>query len=155
MLNLTYHLIDKVTINLGETIGHNRNEQRGKTTISSVIRNYSTKGNVTYKITKGLTVNTSLDYQNNVAANGNSIKANIWNAGANYRFMQQKAELKLSAFDLLRQNKNIENFVRENSATTTITNGLQQYFMVTFSFYPRKFGSNNAPPPPTGGIILR
>ncbi|MEO9144419.1 MAG: outer membrane beta-barrel protein [Ginsengibacter sp.] len=149
-LTATYSLTDKFNITVGETIANNRSEQKGKNIITSVIRNYSTTGNINYFITKKINFNTSLDYQNNKAANGNSIKANIWNANAIYRFMQQKAELKFSAFDLLRQNKNIENFVMENSATTTITNGLQQYFMITFSFYPRKFGSKNGPPPPPG-----
>ncbi len=144
-LSATYSLIDKFNITIGETIATNRSEQRSSSRISSVIRNYTTSGNINYFITKELTLNTSLNYQNNIAANGNSVKVNIWNANAVYRFMQQKAELKLSAFDLLRQNKNITNFVRENAATTTITNGLQQYFMVTFSYYPRKFGGVTAP----------
>jgi hypothetical protein len=153
-LTATYSLTDKFNITVGETIANNRSEQKGKNTITSAISNYTTTGNVNYFITKAIALNTSLDYQNNMAANGNSVKANIWNANATYRFMQQKAELKLSAFDLLRQNKNIDNFVRENSATTTITNGLQQYFMITFSFYPRKFGGK-APPPPGGAVIMR
>ena len=140
-LTATYNLTDNFNITIGKTIANNRSEQKGNNIITSVIRNYSTTGNINYFITKKISFNTSLNYQNNIAANGNSVKVNIWNANAIYRFMQQKAELKLSAFDLLRQYKNIQNFVTENSATTTITNGLQQYFMITFSFYPRKFGS--------------
>jgi len=154
-LSATYSLIDKFNITIGETIATNRSVQQSISRISSVIRNYTTTGNINYFITKELTLNTSLNYQNNIAANGNSVKVNIWNANAIYRFMQQKAELKLSAFDLLRQNKNITNFVRENAATTTISNGLQQYFMVTFSYYPRKFGGSNRPSPPSpGGAIM-
>lgn len=154
-LSATYSLIDKFNITIGETIATNKSQQQGASRISSLIRNYTTSGNINYFITKELTLNTSLNYQNNIAANGNSVKVNIWNANAIYRFMQQKAELKLSAFDLLRQNKNITNFVRDNSATTTITNGLQQYFMVTFSYYPRKFGGGNRPgPPPSAGAIM-
>jgi hypothetical protein len=154
-LSATYSLIDKFNITIGETIATNRSVQQSISRISSVIRNYTTTGNINYFITKELTLNTSLNYQNNIAANGNSVKVNIWNANAIYRFMQQKAELKLSAFDLLRQNKNITNFVRENAATTTISNGLQQYFMVTLSYYPRKFGGSNRPSPPSsGGAIM-
>lgn len=148
-LSATYSLTGKFNITVGQTIANNRSEQKGKDIITSVIRNYTTRGNINYFISKKINFTTTLDYQNNQAANGNSIKANIWNANAIYRFMQQKAEFKLSAFDLLRQNKNIQNFVMENSATTTITNGLQQYFMVTFSFYPRKFGGKSGPPPPS------
>ncbi|MCH5600510.1 outer membrane beta-barrel family protein [Niabella ginsengisoli] len=152
---MTYNLLDKFNITLGETIANNRSEQKSRNTITSLIRNYATNANANYFLTKSLTLNTSLNYQDNIAANGNSVKASIWNANAVYRFMQQKAEVKLSAFDLLRQNKNITNFVRENSATTTISNGLQQYFMITFSYYPRKFGGNNGPSRgASGGIMI-
>ena len=155
-LNATYSLADKFNITLGETIAYNQSEQRGKAVTTSVIRNYTTTGNMNYFVNKSFSINTSVDYQDNRAANGNSVQVNIWNAHAVYRFMQQKAEIKLSAFDLLRQNRNIENFIRENSATTVITNGLQQYFMATFSFYPRKFGRNVPPPPPrVGGVRIR
>lgn len=153
-LTLTYSLLDKFNISLGETFGNNKSIQQSLNTITSIIKSYTTTGNVNYFITKSLTLNTSLNYQDNIAANGNSVKASIWNANAIYRFMQQKAEVRFSAFDLLRQNKNINNFVRENSAVTTITNGLQQYFMVTFSYYPRKFGSNAQRGAP-GGVIIR
>ncbi|MCH5715277.1 outer membrane beta-barrel family protein [Niabella hibiscisoli] len=154
-LSATYSLIDKFNITIGETIATNRSIQQSSSRISSLIRNYTTSGNINYFLTKELTLNTSLNYQNNIAANGNSAKATIWNANAIYRFMQQKAELKLSAFDLLRQNRNITNFIERNTATTTISNGLQQYFMVTFSYYPRKFGGRSGvPPPPSGAMMI-
>jgi hypothetical protein len=54
--------------------------------------------------------------------------------------MKQQAELKFSAMDLLKQYQNISNTVTEYGTSTRITNGLQQYFLVTFSYYPRKFG---------------
>jgi len=81
----------------------------------------------------------------------NSSNAAIWNATTSYRFMKDEAELKFTAFDMLRQNKNIINFLNQNSIGTTVTNGLRQYFMLSFSFYPRKFGgkANNA-----GGVMI-
>ncbi len=155
-INATYSLTDKFNMVLGQTISNNRNQQKGGNNTSSLIRNYTTTTNINYFVTKKLTLNTSVNYQNNIAANGNSARVNIWNANVTYRFMQQKAEIRLSAFDLLRENQNIVNFVRENSATTTITNGLQQYYMVTFSFYPRKFGGNtSAPSAPRAVMIVK
>ncbi|SDC85147.1 outer membrane beta-barrel protein [Niabella drilacis] len=154
--NVLYNLIDKFNISIGEIISTNRNNQSNSTQQASVIRNYTTTSNINYFITKSFTLNTAINYQTNKAANRDAARATIWNANAIYRFMQQKAELKLSAFDLLRQNKNISNFLDRNSATTTITNGLQQYFMVTFSYYPRKFGGGRGrvPPPPSGPRVI-
>lgn len=68
---------------------------------------------------------------------------NIWNAAVTYRFLPKlNAELKLSALDILKQNKSISNSVTGMSLTTTTSNVLQQYYMLTFSFYPRKTGGN-------------
>lgn len=153
--NIQYNLIDKFNITLGESVSTNKSLQKSQQQdISSKIKNYSTNSNVNYFVTKSLTLNTSLNYQNNRAANNNSMKATIWNASAIYRFMKQKAEVKFSAFDLLHENKNISNFVNQNSATTTISNGLQQYFMITFSYYPRKFGGGSSKNNHSSGVMI-
>ncbi|WP_018630357.1 outer membrane beta-barrel protein [Niabella aurantiaca] len=154
-INVLYNLIDRFNISIGEIISTNRNHQSNSTQPVSVIRNYTTTSNINYFITKSFTLNTSVQYQTNKAANRDAARATIWNANAIYRFMQQKAELKLSAFDLLRQNKNISNFLDRNAATTTVTNGLQQYFMITFSYYPRKFGGGNRRSSPSGMMFIR
>jgi hypothetical protein len=64
----------------------------------------------------------------------------LWNSFATYRFMKQQGELKFSAMDLLKKYQNISNSVNAYGTTTRIANGLQQYFLLTFSYYPRKFG---------------
>lgn len=57
------------------------------------------------------------------------------------RIMKQQGELKFSAMDLLKQYQNISNSVNAYGTSTRITNGLQQYFLLTFSYFPRKFGN--------------
>jgi len=57
-----------------------------------------------------------------------------------FRIMKQQGELKLAAMDILKQYRNISNSVSAYVTSTSITNGLQQYFMLTFAYYPRKFG---------------
>ncbi|SEP42262.1 Carboxypeptidase regulatory-like domain-containing protein [Niastella yeongjuensis] len=64
----------------------------------------------------------------------------LWNAFATYRFMKQQGELKFSAMDILKKYQNISNSANQYGTSTRITNGLQQYFLLTFSYYPRKFG---------------
>ena len=76
--------------------------------------------------------------------NSNLAKPTIlWNSFATYRFMKQQAELKFSAMDILKQYKNITNGVSAYGTITRITNGLQQFFLLTFSYYPRKFGKTD------------
>jgi hypothetical protein len=64
----------------------------------------------------------------------------LWNTFVTYRFIKQQGELKFSAMDLLKQYQNITNSASAYGNSTRITNGLQQYFLLTFFYYPRKFG---------------
>ncbi|SDZ77508.1 Outer membrane protein beta-barrel family protein [Arachidicoccus rhizosphaerae] len=135
----SFIILEKFNTTLGETISSNKNSQAGAYGISPTIRNYTTSVNATYSITKKWSLSSNFDYQSNQAQT-NSSTASIWNATSTFRFMNEMAELKFTAFDLLHENKNIVNFLNNNSIGTTVTNGLQQYFMLTFSYYPRKFG---------------
>ncbi len=62
------------------------------------------------------------------------------NAFVTCRIMKQQGELKLAVMDILKQYRNIYNSLSAYGTSTGITNGLQQYFMLTFAYYPRKFG---------------
>jgi len=65
----------------------------------------------------------------------------IWNASVNYRLLKGNiAELKFSALDLLHQNTGLINYGYNNSITQGTVNMLQQYFMLTLAYFPRKFG---------------
>ena len=96
-----------------------------------------------YNFTKKFSLNSNVSFNNNNPSVGETINFTIWNAEANYRFTKgNNAEIKLSALDLLKQNRAIFNFAGTNTFTTSTRNVLQQYFMVTLSYYPRKFGKN-------------
>lgn len=75
----------------------------------------------------------------------------IWNAGIGYRFLDNKqAEVRLTVFDILRQNnalnRTINDIFQESTRTTEL---LQQYFMLTFSYDLRAF-AGGAPPTAPG-----
>ena len=141
-LSASFIILEKFNTTLAETITSNKNSQAGSFGMSPTIKNYTTSLNATYSVTKHLAISSNFDYQSNQAQT-NSSTASIWNATSTYRFMHEMAELKFTAFDLLHENKNIVNFLNNNSIGTTITNGLQQYFLLTFSYFPRKFGGKN------------
>ena len=65
----------------------------------------------------------------------------LWNAYISYRLLKSKQiEAKFSAMDILRQNNNIFINAGSNGINTTVTNGLEQFYMLTISYFPRKFG---------------
>lgn len=96
-----------------------------------------------YNISKKLTLNSNISFNSNSSTGTKSVNFTIWNASTVYRFLKgNNAELKLSALDLLRQNNSVINYGNANSFTVGTQNVLEQYFMITFSYYPRKFGKN-------------
>jgi hypothetical protein len=98
-----------------------------------------------YNFTKKLSLNSNVSFNSNNPSVGETVNYTIWNAEANYRFTKgNNLEIKLSALDLLKQNRAIFNFAGTNTFTTSTRNVLQQYFMATLSYYPRKFGNNTA-----------
>lgn len=65
----------------------------------------------------------------------------LWNAGIGKKFLKKKqAELKLTVFDLLKQNQSIVRTVSENYIEDSQSKVLQQYFMLTFSYSLKNFG---------------
>ena len=66
----------------------------------------------------------------------------LWNAGIGKRFFPKNvAEIKLSVYDLLKQNQSINRTVDENRITDTQNLVLQQYFMLTFTYSLKNFGN--------------
>jgi len=65
----------------------------------------------------------------------------LWNAGIGKKFLKNKTgELKLSVFDLLKQNQSIVRTVQENYIEDSQSKVLQQYFMLTFTYSLKNFG---------------
>ncbi|SFG78166.1 TonB-dependent receptor [Pedobacter insulae] len=135
---------DKFALEGTQSVATSSSKQQ---TLNTVYKNVTlTSGlSANYNFTKRFSVNSNISLNSNNPSIGETINFTIWNAEANYRFTKgNNAEIKLSALDLLKQNRSINNFAGTNTFTTSTRNVLQQYFMVTLSYYPRKFGKDAA-----------
>ncbi|MEO7306078.1 MAG: outer membrane beta-barrel protein, partial [Ferruginibacter sp.] len=66
----------------------------------------------------------------------------LWNAAIGKKFLKNNAgELKLSVFDLLKQNQSITRTVGNADIVDVQTKVLQQYFMLTFTYSLKNFGT--------------
>ncbi len=66
----------------------------------------------------------------------------LWNAAIGKKFLKNQAgELKLSVFDLLKQNQSINRAVTSTYIEDSQTNVLQQYFLATFTYNLKNFGT--------------
>lgn len=67
----------------------------------------------------------------------------LWNAAIGKKFLKNNAgELKLSVFDLLKQNQSIVRTISENYIEDVQSRVLQQYFMLTFTYNLKNFGQS-------------
>ena len=65
----------------------------------------------------------------------------LWNAAIGKKFLKNnRGELKLYAFDLLKQNQSVIRTVQENYIEDSQSKVLQQYFMLTFTYSLKNFG---------------
>jgi hypothetical protein len=66
----------------------------------------------------------------------------LWNMSAGRKFLKdQKGELKFSVFDLLKQNQSITRTTTESSIQDVQNKVLRQYFMLTFTYKLKNFGT--------------
>jgi hypothetical protein len=64
----------------------------------------------------------------------------LWNASVAYKFLpKQAAELRLSVFDILEQNKSITRNTNDLYYEDVQSNVLSQYFMLTFTYNLKHF----------------
>lgn len=72
----------------------------------------------------------------------------LWNAALGKKFLKSRAaELRLSVFDLLKQNQSITRSVTDRYIEDSRTNALQRYFMLIFTYNLKNFGTARASSP--------
>jgi len=69
----------------------------------------------------------------------------LWNAGVGKKFLKdRRGELKLTVFDLLKQNQSITRTVGDSYVQDVQNLVLKQYFMITFAYSLKNFGKAKA-----------
>jgi hypothetical protein len=137
---LNYSYKSTWSANFGEYFNGNKTDQGSLG--RSTYYNWSTSAGVAFAFPRSVFFNSRVNF-NNTKSSGqpSNVYFTIWNADIGYRFMKgSQAEVKISALDILHQNRSIYNSVYNNTITTSTANVLQQYFMLTLAYYPRKFG---------------
>ena len=137
-LRFNYYYKTILITGIGANTGVNNSRQTGYRNSKFNTRTFSGEFNVTVNVNKDASISSNLTYSKN---NGIVKPITIWNGNASYRFLKSKqAEVKFTATDILKQFRNISYYANPDGVTSSVSNGLQQYFMITFSYFPRKFG---------------
>ncbi len=136
-----YTYKDWLAINIAQKQSRSQYRQKGANSLAFTSLVSRSEISLSINCTKKLSVNSNAIYTENKYNGALQQVFTIWNMSANYRlFKGNTAEIKFSALDILRQNTGLINYGFNNSITQGTVNTLQQYFMVTLSYFPRKFG---------------
>ncbi|MFO7824803.1 MAG: TonB-dependent receptor, partial [Cyclobacterium sp.] len=77
----------------------------------------------------------------------------LWNIEAGYRFLKNnKGELKVYVFDLLKQNNSISRSISDVAVTDVFSNVLTRYAMVSFTYIIGNFKKSDGPEDGPGGF---
>ena len=155
--NYNYNLVGVLASNISEyidfTLSYSGNINVVKNTLQpNLNNNYFVQS---AGITANLLSKKGLFFQNDLSnqyykglSDGFNQNYWLWNVAIGQKFLKNQAgELKLSVFDLLKQNKSITRNVTESYIEDVRNQVLQQYFMLTFSYKLKNFGSGKASSP--------
>jgi len=135
---LLYDLISQISINRSAV------ENNSSHTILNSFH-VNTGGSIQLSWPKRTTIVNTISYDLTTSSYDNKIENVIWNVNIYYRMLKKETlEVKLTAADLLRQRTNVIRYLNDNTIRMGTVNNLQQYFMMSLSFYPRQFGIKKA-----------
>lgn len=150
-LTYSYILEDVIDINLSARYSFSKTSNEVNPTLNT---NFLTKvfgADMTNYLPFNIVLNQSLNYTINTGrAEGFNTAIPIWNASFSKFFMKNKrAEIKVSAFDLLNKNIGISRNVLQNQIVDRSYNVINQYFLLSFTYSLQKsgLGSSGGPRP--------
>ncbi len=138
-------LSSNISQNVDFTISSNSNFNSVQNTLSSSLNNRYFNQNVKFRLNiiigNGFVFNTDATYYSYSGLSSTFNQAyTLWNmAVAKKIFKAQTGEIRLSVFDLLKQNTSIQRNITTNYIEDSQSNVLQQYFMLTFSYNLKKY----------------
>ncbi|OUJ75414.1 outer membrane beta-barrel protein [Hymenobacter crusticola] len=148
--NLGVTISSNISPNLDFTVSSSGNVTYARNTVNTRLNtNYYTQNSsarVSWIVGPGISVQTDLTHiYNQGVASSPTQQYVLWNASIGKKvFPNQRGEFKVFAFDLLKQNRSLQNNITSAYNETVRTNNLQQYFMAMFTYNLRK---GNMPQP--------
>ena len=138
---ISSNISEKLDFTLSSNTAYTTVNNTLQTSLNSVFTNQNSRFRVQAQPWKGLVIQTELNHQLFKGLSG-GLNNNflLWNAGIGYKFMKKRAaELRLTAFDLLKQNNSLSRNITETYYEDVQTNVLQRYYMLTFTYNLRAF----------------
>lgn len=141
-LNYSFQLDEVIDINLSARYAFSKTNNQISASLNTNFLTKTFGAEMTNYLPFNLVINQSLNYViNSGRAAGFNTAVPIWNASFSKFFLKNKrAELKMSAFDLLNKNIGISRNVSQNQIVDQSYNVINQYFILSFTYSLQKSG---------------
>ena len=142
-MSLVSNISEYIDYNISYNANINKANTRGTTIVNNDYINHNVGVNFNLLSKKGWFIQNELSSQIFKGLSGGFDRTfTLWNASIGKKFFKDNTgELKISVFDILKQNqsisRNVTNTYLEDSRSTV----LQQYFLLTFSYNLKNFGA--------------
>ena len=145
-IGINHNYKDKLDILLSSNVSYNNTKYTFNSNLNTEFYSFNTSFDISYTFKNNLIVQTDID-NNSYKGRSTGFNQNFttWNGSISKLLLKDKSlELKLTAFDILKQNQSINRTVQANFIEDSRTNTLQQYFLVGLKYNLNKFGGKNA-----------
>ena len=147
-VTLSSNISDKIDFTLSYMGTYNIVKNTLQSNLNSKYLNQSSRAKITCMVWKGLVLQTDIS---DMVYTGLSSAYNqhytLWSAAIAWKFLKDRsADLRLSVYDLLKQNRSISRNVTDTYYEDSFTTVLRQYVMLTFTYQIKYFkGKASAP----------
>ncbi|MES2592641.1 MAG: outer membrane beta-barrel protein [Bacteroidota bacterium] len=138
---LSSNISEKFDFALSSNTSYTATSNTLRNELNSTYYNQNTKFKIQIMPWKSLVLQTDLNHQYNSGLSKNyNQNYLLWNASIGYKFLKDnQGELRVSVFDIMKQNNSISRNVTETYYEDIRTNVLQQYFLLTFTYNIKQF----------------
>jgi hypothetical protein len=137
---------EKLNLAISLGVNYSKSKYSVQSTRNSKYLNQEYTAEIDWQLPKGFFFATDFSYTitNQYSADFNA-KVPLWNASLSKQMLHfNRGELKLSAHDLLNENIGINRSTNQNYIEDSRVNGLQRFFLLSFTYSLTKTGLNNA-----------
>ena len=144
-LTLSSNISERFDFMISSNSNYNNISNSIRTHSNNTYYNQNTRLSLNIMPTKKLLVQTFLSHQYNSGLttdyNQNYL---LWNAAVAYKFLKNNAaEIRISVFDIMKQNNSIQRNLTETYYEDVQHNVLEQYFLLGFTYNIRKFKNSD------------
>lgn len=141
-VRVDFEVTEKLDISLSAGVNYYKTQYGLQASLNTEYLNHTYSSEINWQLPKSFFFNTEFTYTiNNQLASGFNAKVPLWNAFISKQFLRyNRGEIKLSAFDMLKQNIGVSRSTSQNYIEDKRVKNLQRFFLLSFTYSLTKNG---------------